>query len=39
MTGFERGDAALWFHLDGNGAVPATLSDVRSSSHFELFPV
>jgi hypothetical protein len=37
--GFERGDAALWFHLDGIGAVPATLSDIRSSSHFELFPV
>lgn len=37
--GFEKGDAPLWFHLEGIGAVPARLSDIRTSSHFELFPV
>lgn len=37
--GFEKGSAALWFHLEGIGAVPACLSDIRSSPHFELFPV
>jgi hypothetical protein len=37
--GFDKQGTALWFHLDGIGAVPARLSDIRSSPHFELFPV
>jgi hypothetical protein len=37
--GFPKKGAALWFHLDGVGAIPAGLSDIRSSPHFELFPV
>jgi hypothetical protein len=37
--GFDKQGAALWFHLDGIGAVPAGLSDIRSSPHFELFPI
>lgn len=37
--GFDKSRSALWFHLDGIGAVPARLSDVRSSPHFELFPI
>lgn len=37
--GFDKQGATLWFHLDGIGAVPARLSDIRSSPHFELFPV
>jgi hypothetical protein len=37
--GFEKGKAAVWFHLEGIGAVPGRLSDIRSSPHFELFPV
>jgi hypothetical protein len=37
--GFDKQGATLWFHLDGIGAVPARLRDIRSSPHFELFPV
>ena len=37
--GFLKQGASLWFHLEGIGAIPAGLSDIRSSPHFELFPV
>ena len=37
--GFEKGNAAVWFHLEGIGAVPGRLSEIRSPPHFELFPV
>lgn len=37
--GFEKGAAALWFHVPGVAAMPARLSDYRDSPHFELFPV
>jgi hypothetical protein len=37
--GFDKQGATLWFHLDGIGTVPARLRDIRSSPHFELFPV
>ena len=37
--GFLKKGASLWFHLEGIGAIPAGLSDIRSSPHFELFPV
>jgi hypothetical protein len=37
--GFPKQGASLWFHLEGIGAIPAGLSDIRSSPHFELFPV
>jgi hypothetical protein len=37
--GFDKQGAALWFHVEGIGAVPARLSDIRSSPHFEFFPV
>src|SRR6266568_2175830 len=38
-AGFPKQGASLWFHLEGIGAIPAGLSDIRSSPHFELFPV
>lgn len=37
--GFEKGSAALWFHVPGVAAMPARLSDYRDSPHFEVFPV
>jgi len=37
--GFDKQRAALWFHVEGIGAVPARLSDIRTSPHFEIFPV
>ena len=37
--GFPKQGASLWFHLEGIGPIPAGLSDIRSSPHFELFPV
>jgi hypothetical protein len=37
--GLLKQGASLWFHLEGIGAIPAGLSDIRSSPHFELFPV
>jgi hypothetical protein len=37
--GFLKQGGSLWFHLEGIGAIPAGLSDIRSSPHFELFPV
>jgi hypothetical protein len=37
--GFPKQGAALWFHLEGISAIPAGLSDIRSSPHFELFPI
>jgi hypothetical protein len=37
--GFLKQSASLWFHLEGIAAIPAGLSDIRSSPHFELFPV
>ncbi len=36
---FPKQGAALWFHLEGIGAIPAGLSDIRSSPHFEVFPL
>jgi hypothetical protein len=37
--GFDKQGAAIYVHLPEIGAVPARLTDVRESPHFELFPV
>lgn len=37
--GFDKQWAAFWFHLEGIGAVPARLSDIRTSPHFEAVAV
>jgi hypothetical protein len=37
--GFDKGGAAVWVHVQDVGAIPARLSDIRDSPHFELFPV
>jgi hypothetical protein len=36
--GFDKEGAAVWVHFPF-GAIPARLSDVRDTPHFELFPV
>lgn len=36
--GFDKQGAAVWVHFPF-GALPARLSDVRDTPHFELFPV
>jgi hypothetical protein len=37
--GFDKAGAAVWVHVPDVGAIPARLSDIRDSPHFELFPV
>lgn len=36
--GFDKQRATIGIHIDGIGAVPARLTDVRRSPHFELYP-
>lgn len=36
--GFDKRGAAIAVHVEGIGAVPAALSDIRSSPHFEAYP-
>jgi hypothetical protein len=36
--GFDKQGATIGIHIEGIGAVPARLTDVRRSPHFELFP-
>ena len=36
--GFDKQGATIGIHIDGIGAVPARLTDVRRSPHFELYP-
>jgi hypothetical protein len=36
--GFDKAGATVAFHIPGIGAVPATLSDIRTSPHFDFVP-
>lgn len=36
--GFDKADATLGIHVDGIGAVPASLTSIRRSPHFEMYP-
>jgi hypothetical protein len=36
--GFDKLGATIGIHVDGIGVVPARLTDVRRSPHFELYP-
>lgn len=35
---FEKSGASLFVHVDGLGALPARLTDIRTSPQFDLFP-
>ncbi|MET9185223.1 hypothetical protein [Streptomyces tendae] len=37
--GFGKSGATFLFHMEGVGAIPATLSDIRGKSHFSFTPV
>lgn len=37
--GFEKNGQSFFFHLDKFGAVPASMSGVRDSVHFNYFPI
>jgi hypothetical protein len=37
--GFDRAGSTVSFHVPGLGAIPATLSDIRTSPHFNFVPV
>lgn len=37
--GFEKGGASLYIHIPKIGAIPAQFSKVKSSPHFDFFPI
>lgn len=36
--GFDKAGSTVGFHIPGIGAIPATLSDIRNSPHFDFVP-
>lgn len=37
--GFEKNGQSFYFHLDKIGAIPASMSSVKDSVHFNFFPI
>lgn len=37
--GFEKNGQSFYFHLDKVGAIPASMSSVKDSVHFNFFPI
>lgn len=37
--GFEKNGQSFYFHIDGIGAIPASMSGITESVHFDLFPI